>query len=54
MRNKNIKLTNEQILSLQLSDKDIEAGRLISLKELDNEDRTWLSEQRKANAFPFS
>lgn len=47
MGNKSIKLTKEQILSVQSSDKDIEAGRLISLKQLDSEDRTWLSEEQK-------
>jgi len=37
-----VKLTEEQILMLQLSDKDIEAGRLISQEQLDKNDLQWL------------
>jgi hypothetical protein len=38
-----VKLTEEQILMLQLSDKDIQDGKLISQSELDNNDLQWLS-----------
>jgi len=38
-----VKLTEEQILMLQLSDKDIEAGRLISQEELDKKYLKWLA-----------
>jgi hypothetical protein len=37
-----VKLSDEQILMLKLSDKDIEAGRLISQEELDKSDMQWL------------
>jgi len=37
-----VKLTEEQILMLQLSDKDIEAGKLISQEQLDKDDLMWL------------
>ena len=37
-----IKLTKEQILMLQQSDKDIEEGRLITQDELDKNDLEWL------------
>ena len=37
-----VKLSDEQILMLKLSDKDIEAGRLISQEELDKSDMRWL------------
>jgi hypothetical protein len=37
-----VKLSDEQILMLKLSDKDIEAGRLISQEELDKIDMQWL------------
>ncbi len=40
-----VKLTEEQILMLQLSDKDIEAGRLISQEMLDELDRRLLDHQ---------
>ncbi|MDR3693325.1 hypothetical protein [Mucilaginibacter sp.] len=40
--NETVKLTGEQILMLQLSDKDIETGKLISQEELDNNDLEWL------------
>jgi hypothetical protein len=35
-------LTEEQVLMLKLSDKDIEDGRLISQNQLDKEDLVWL------------
>ena len=37
-----VKLSTEQILMLQLSDKDIEEGRLISHEQLDKNDLEWL------------
>lgn len=37
-----VKLSDEQILMLKLSDKDIEAGRLISQEDLDKSDAQWL------------
>ena len=37
-----IKLSEEQILMLQLSDRDIEAGKLISQEQLDKNDLKWL------------
>ena len=37
-----VKLTEEQVLMLQLSDKDIESGKLISQEELDKNDLEWL------------
>ena len=40
-----VKLTEEQILMLQLSDRDIENGRLIPQDKLDKDDLQWLSEQ---------
>ncbi|MDB4924345.1 hypothetical protein [Mucilaginibacter sp.] len=40
-----VKLSNEQILMLKLSDKDIEAGRLISQDQLDKNDLEWLKGQ---------
>jgi hypothetical protein len=36
--NKVVKLTEKQISMLQLSDKDIETGKLISQEQLDNDD----------------
>jgi len=42
--NNTVKLTEEQILMLQLSDKDILNGILISQDQLDKEDRQWLKE----------
>ncbi len=38
----NALLAEEQILMLRLSDKDIEAGKLISQNELDKNDLEWL------------
>ncbi len=40
-----VKLTDEQILMLQLSDKDIKNGKLISQEELDKSDLEWLKGQ---------
>jgi hypothetical protein len=37
-----VKLTDEQILMLQLSDNDIESGKLISQEQLDKSDLEWL------------
>ncbi len=37
-----VKLTDEQILMLKLSDKDIEDGKLISQSQLDKNDLEWL------------
>jgi hypothetical protein len=37
-----VKLTEEQILMLQLSDKDIKNGKLISQNQLDKDDLKWL------------
>ncbi|MDP1746446.1 MAG: hypothetical protein Q8L90_12765 [Bacteroidota bacterium] len=37
-----VKLTEEQILMLQLSDKDIKNGKLISQSQLDKNDLQWL------------
>lgn len=42
--NDTVKLTEEQTLMLQLSDKDILNGKLISQNQLDKEDLVWLSE----------
>jgi len=40
-----VKLTEEQILMLQLSDKDIKSGKVISQSQLDKSDLQWLKEQ---------
>ena len=40
-----VKLTEEQILLLQLSDLDIKNGNFISQEQLDKDDLKWLSEQ---------
>lgn len=37
-----VKLSDEQILMLKLSDKDIESGKLISQEEVDKSDLEWL------------
>jgi hypothetical protein len=37
-----VNLSEEQILMLQLSDRDIEAGKLISQEQLDKDDLEWL------------
>lgn len=39
-----VELTEEQILMLKLSDKDIKNNRLISQSQLDKEDLLWLKE----------
>jgi len=39
-----IKLTNEQIVMLKLSDKDIKDGRLIPHSQIDRTDLKWLKE----------
>jgi len=40
-----VKLTDEQVLMLQLSDKDIKNGKLISQSQLDKSDLQWLKEE---------
>ena len=40
-----VKLSEEQILMLQLSEKDIVDGKLISQEELAKNDMLWLKEQ---------
>lgn len=40
--NDTVKLTKEQILMLELSDKDIKTGTLISQSQLDKDDLQWL------------
>ncbi|MDB5123301.1 MAG: hypothetical protein JWP94_1430 [Mucilaginibacter sp.] len=42
INNDPVKLTDEQILMLQLSDDDIQAGRTISQEQLDKNDLEWL------------
>ena len=37
-----VKLTEEQVLMLQLSDQDIKKGELISQNQLDKDDLQWL------------
>ena len=39
-----VKLTEEQILMLQLSDNDIKTGKLINQAQLDKSDLKWLKE----------
>jgi hypothetical protein len=39
-----VKLTKEQILMLQLSERDIKTGRLIAQSQLDKNDLKWLKE----------
>ncbi len=39
-----IKLSEEQVLMLKLSDKDIKTDKLISQKQLDKDDLKWLKE----------
>ncbi len=39
-----VKLTEEQILMLQLSDNDIKTGKLITQAQLDKSDLKWLKE----------
>ncbi len=40
-----VKLTEEQMLMLQMSDEDIKKGRVISQKQLDQDDLQWLKGQ---------
>jgi hypothetical protein len=40
--NEPVKLTDEQILMLQLSDNDIKTGKIISQEDLDKNDLEWL------------
>lgn len=42
-----VKLTEEQVLMLKLSDKDIKNNRLISQSQLDEEDLKWLKENNE-------
>jgi hypothetical protein len=42
INNDAVELSEEQIVMLQLSDKDIEMGRLISQEQLDKDDLAWL------------
>jgi hypothetical protein len=42
VNNDAVKFTEEQILMLQLSDKDIASGKLISQEQLDKNDLEWL------------
>ena len=37
-----VKLTQEQVLMLELSDEDIKKGKFISQEQLDKEDLQWL------------
>jgi hypothetical protein len=39
-----VKLSEEQILMLQLSDSDIKEGKLISQEQIDKDDLKWLKE----------
>lgn len=39
-----VKLTEEQLLMLQLSDKDIKSGRIITQAQLNKSDLKWLKE----------
>lgn len=39
-----VKLTEEQILMLKLSDRDIKEGKLIAQSQLDKSDLKWLKE----------
>ena len=43
--NDTVKLTEEQMLMLQLSENDILNGKLISQDQLDKEDLQWVKEQ---------
>lgn len=42
LKNKKTSLTEEQILMLKLSDKDIKNGKLIPQNQLDKDDLLWL------------
>jgi len=39
-----VKLTEEQIVMLKMSENDIKAGKVISQEQLDKEDLRWLKE----------
>jgi hypothetical protein len=45
LQNEKIKLTKEQKLMLEMSEKDIQNGRLISQNDLDKSDLEWLEEK---------
>ena len=40
-----IQLSEEQLIMLKLSDKDIQLGKVISQNQLDKDDLKWLKEQ---------
>jgi hypothetical protein len=40
----NVKLTEEQVVMLNMSEKDIKSGKLISQAQLDKADLKWLKE----------
>ncbi len=44
LENESVKLTGEQLLMLQLSEKDIKVGKLIHQSQLDKNDLKWLKE----------
>lgn len=45
LQNEKIKLTREQKLMLEMSETDIQNGRLISQSDLDKSDLEWLKEK---------
>ena len=45
LQNEKIKLTKEQNLMLEMSENDIQNGRLISQSDLDKSDLEWLKEK---------
>lgn len=45
LQNEKIKLTKEQKLMLEMSENDIQNGRLISQSDLDKSDLEWLKEK---------
>lgn len=45
LQNEKIKLTKEQKLMLEMSENDIQHGRLISQNDLDKSDLEWLKEK---------
>lgn len=45
VQSKSIKLSKEQKLMLELSEKDIENGRLVKQNDLDKSDIEWLKEK---------
>jgi hypothetical protein len=44
MKSDAVKLAEEQLLMLRLSDDDIKTGRIISQEQLDSDDMEWLQE----------